>query len=203
MYILCFNMLRPLLLILIPTILRVYVFLLIKTSRLSVVFEGPSSSFPTDREGYGPGRIYAFWHTHLLMASRSFMGKGAYGVISRSRDGEYLVRLLSAWGYRFIRGSSSRGWMALYRDSIALLNQGKVIGITPDGPRGPFQKVQPGVIAMAAQTGADIVTVGVGYSSRKRLNSWDRFNIPLPFSRIVVLVGEGYTLLKGLNEQAV
>jgi hypothetical protein len=127
--------------------------------------------------------------------------KGIHVIVSRSRDGELIARVLGSWGYASIRGSSSRGAMAVVRETVEILRAGGSVAITPDGPHGPFQTVNPGVVRMAVATGASIVPVAAGYSRRRRLHSWDRFNLPLPFSRVTVLFGEPYQVPAGEGEE--
>jgi lysophospholipid acyltransferase (LPLAT)-like uncharacterized protein len=176
------------LLILVPFILRTLVRLISLTCRVRVLCtDGEFPAHPRHKR-QGPGRLYAFWHGQLLFATFPFRHTGLYGIVSLSRDGEYLARVLQAWGYRLIRGSSSRNSQGVYRDSLRALTRGNDIGLAPDGPRGPYRHVNPGVVRMAAVTGADLFPVGCAYSRQVQLKSWDRFQIPLPFSKIVVVI---------------
>jgi len=145
----------------------------------------------------GRGRLYAFWHGRLLFSTFCFRGLGVYAVVSQSKDGEFLARVLSKWGFNHIRGSTSRGWVAVARASLTLLKQGAYIGIAPDGPRGPYHKVNSGLVRIAASTNALIVPFGCGYSRKITLHSWDRFQIPLFFSRIVIVMGKPFDYRKG------
>jgi len=178
---------QRILFILVPWTIRAIVRLIALTCRVRVLCTDNDSAAHPRHKRQGKGRLYAFWHGHLLFATFPFRHTGLYGIVSLSRDGEYLARILRAWGYRLIRGSSSRNSRGVYRDSLRALLRGGDIGIAPDGPRGPYHHVNPGVIRMAAVTGCDLYPVGCGYSRKAQLKSWDRFQVPLPFSRIVVV----------------
>jgi lysophospholipid acyltransferase (LPLAT)-like uncharacterized protein len=109
---------------------------------------------------------------------------------SRSRDGEILSRYVHKFGLQVVRGSSSRGGAAGLRGLATVLRGGTDVALVPDGPRGPRGQLQPGVVALAALTGAPVVPLAVGAQPARRLNSWDSFLIPLPFARCAVVFGE-------------
>lgn len=111
------------------------------------------------------------------------------GLISRSNDGEYLAEMLRRWGFVPVRGSSSRGGSAALRELIGYARAGRSIAITPDGPRGPRQRLKPGVLVAAQLTGLPLVPVAAGASRGWWLGGWDRFLIPRPFARIRVAYG--------------
>jgi lysophospholipid acyltransferase (LPLAT)-like uncharacterized protein len=193
---------KPILFLVAHLVLRIFMLLIRFTCGIRLLHEDPLDTRPVHDRG-PKGRIYAFWHSHLLMATWSFRNRGVYAVVSRSQDGEYLARLIAGWGYKLIRGSSSRGWITVYRQALQVLRQGEIVGITPDGPRGPAQAVNPGTVRLAMASGAEIIPVGVGYTDRKRLGSWDRFSVPRPFSRIVILFGRPYTLDPDLDDAGI
>jgi lysophospholipid acyltransferase (LPLAT)-like uncharacterized protein len=134
--------------------------------------------------------LYACWHGRLLPMGYLHRHKGIGALISRSSDGEYIARLMEGWGFRAIRGSTSRGGRAAMREIVQRSQGGQSIAITPDGPRGPRQKVQPGVILAAKLAGAAILPVAAGCNRAWWPGGWDRFCIPKPFSRVVVAYGE-------------
>jgi lysophospholipid acyltransferase (LPLAT)-like uncharacterized protein len=111
-------------------------------------------------------------------------------LVSRSRDGEFVSRILQRFGGHVTRGSSSRGGAAALLEIARQVRSGYHAAVTPDGPRGPRYKVQPGIIALAQQTGAAILPVTYSARWKKVLRSWDGFVVPLPFSRVVVIYGE-------------
>jgi len=108
-------------------------------------------------------------------------------LVSRSRDGEYIARIAAALGYRPVRGSSSRG---------------RPVTITPDGPRGPRYDIKPGLLALARNSGCDIIPAAMGLSAYWELPSWDRFRIPKPFSRGVHCWGEPLRVPPDADEAA-
>ena len=107
----------------------------------------------------------------------------------RSRDGEVLSGVLGALGYRTVRGSTSRGGAPALRRLIKTLRAGQDVGMASDGPRGPAWRVQPGIIHLAARTGAPIIPIIFGAARAKTFASWDRFCLPCPFTRVAVVFG--------------
>jgi lysophospholipid acyltransferase (LPLAT)-like uncharacterized protein len=132
--------------------------------------------------------IFAFWHNRILLMPYIYRkvspGRRLKVMISRSRDGEFISAVAARFGIGAVRGSSSRGAVSALREAVRVLQEGASdIGITPDGPRGPRHVVQEGVVRMARQSGAAVVPVTYALSWKWEANSWDRFQVPLPFSR--------------------
>ncbi len=135
--------------------------------------------------------LFAFWHNRLaltLVAYRRIVhqrdtSRHFAALVSVSRDGGLLARVVELFGGLPIRGSSSRRGPQALRELVAAARNGRDLAITPDGPRGPCYEVQDGVIATAQLTGLPIVPVNIRLGWKYPLNSWDRFEIPLPFSR--------------------
>jgi lysophospholipid acyltransferase (LPLAT)-like uncharacterized protein len=134
--------------------------------------------------------LYAVWHGRLLPLTYYHRGAGIAALISQSRDGEYIARLVEGWDFIPIRGSSSRGGGAALAEVVRQAEAGRSIAITPDGPRGPRQKVQPGVLVAAQRTGLPILPVAAGCDRAWWPGGWDRFCVPKPFARVRVLYGE-------------
>jgi lysophospholipid acyltransferase (LPLAT)-like uncharacterized protein len=134
--------------------------------------------------------IYAFWHGHLLYLMYRYRGSGAYILVSQSQDGELLSRILRRFGLPTIRGSSSRGGWRSFRELVRLAQSGASAAIAPDGPRGPRHQAQSGIIALARLTQVPILPVAVEARWKIEFQSWDRFLLPLPGSRVVVAYGE-------------
>ncbi len=139
----------------------------------------------------GPG-VCLMWHNRLFTTSevvRRYMrrpGRRVHGLISGSKDGAWLAGIFEAVGVTPIRGSSSwRGTEAL-RDIVRILRQGYDVGITPDGPRGPCYSVQKGALIAAKSTGVPITLLAMNPTRYWRLKSWDRFYIPVPFTRVEI-----------------
>ena len=140
-------------------------------------------------------RIWAFWHNRILMMpylyERFCPGRRMLMLVSRSRDGEFITRIMNRFGIDGARGSSSRGGTDALRELLRELErpQARDLGITPDGPRGPRAKVQDGVLALAVGSGRPIYPVTTRYRQFWELPTWDRFQIPRPGSVCRVIVG--------------
>jgi lysophospholipid acyltransferase (LPLAT)-like uncharacterized protein len=126
--------------------------------------------------------LYAFWHEHIPLAS-CFDAKIDM-LISKHADGEFISQLARHLGKGAVRGSSRRGGSGAMLELIRRCRQKDQnhLGITPDGPRGPRRRVQPGLIFLASKTGLPIVPVGFGYEKAWRMRSWDRMALPCPYS---------------------
>lgn len=138
------------------------------------------------------GRPYIFciWHNRLPLAvsiyrryakSAGFSMKMA-GLVSASRDGALLSRILELLGVQPVRGSSSRRGAQALLELNSWLERGYDVAITVDGPRGPRYRMKPGVVGLAQVTGCPIVPATYRVSRKWTLKSWDRFQIPVPFS---------------------
>ena len=135
--------------------------------------------------------LYTLWHGRLLPLTYVHRHRGIGALISQSRDGEYIARVVEGWGYEPIRGSTSRrGGQALREIVKRVRGRGQSIAFTPDGPRGPRQKLQPGVITAAQLSGGVILPVTAGASRAWWVGGWDRFCIPKPFAVVHVVYGE-------------
>ena len=132
--------------------------------------------------------ILAFWHNRVMLLPFIYRYqmhlKNLVAMVSQSRDGQFLADFLERFGFKTIRGSSSRGGRATFIQAIKLARQGYDIAISPDGPRGPMYQVQPGIIKLAQITSLPIVPAGYQASIRRELHSWDRFILPGPFARV-------------------
>jgi hypothetical protein len=138
--------------------------------------------------------IWTFWHNRMfvvpLLPYRFVRHRDGAILTSPSKDGEIIAAVMSSFGLRCVRGSSSRRGAQALMELAGTLEAGEDVAVTPDGPRGPCYTLGPGVIFLARQTGAGILPIHIEYSRRLRLKSWDRFMIPLPFARVRVTFGE-------------
>jgi len=130
--------------------------------------------------------IFVLWHSRILPLLALHKREAVVVLISRHRDGGYLADLAAQWGYRPVRGSTQRGGEVGLLGIVRALQGGAVVAMTPDGPRGPAERVQPGAVAAAQHAGVPIVAVGARPSSAWYLGSWDRMCIPKPLSAIDV-----------------
>lgn len=142
-----------------------------------------------EQERSGEHFILAFWHRHLLLMPYSYRGRRISVLVSQSRDGELIARTVARLGIDASRGSSSRGGAVGMRSLLRKAEEGCDIAFTPDGPRGPAGVVQPGVILAAAATGWPVWPVALAATRCRRLRSWDRFVVPLPFSAVHFVYG--------------
>lgn len=140
-------------------------------------------------EAEGRPFILAFWHRYLILMRYAYRGSRMSVLVSQSWDGELTSQTLAHLGIDTCRGSSSRGGAAALRDLLRRARSGSDLGFTPDGPKGPRCKVQPGVIVAAAMSGLPIQPVAIGASRRKLLRSWDKMVLPLPGARVDVVFG--------------
>jgi len=132
--------------------------------------------------------VMVLWHNRLFLAAeivrRYRRGRIPHALVSASQDGAWLTAFFSLVGLRTVRGSSSRFGREAASELVGIMRAGHDIGLTPDGPRGPCYEMKPGVIIVPRRTGAPLLLIGGGFSSAWRLRSWDRFYVPLPFSRV-------------------
>ncbi|MBI4349784.1 MAG: lysophospholipid acyltransferase family protein [Elusimicrobia bacterium] len=161
------------------------------TSRLRVVGEEHRERL----RRAGKGWIYAFWHQRQVLLTYTHRGDGAHILVSRSKDGELIAKVMELSGINAVRGSSSRGAAAATRELLDLAVHGGVIGFTPDGPKGPARQVKPGVLYLAKESGLPILPLASASSRRIELASaWDRFHIPLPFARTALVYAPPITV---------
>lgn len=122
--------------------------------------------------------IIAFWHGRQLMMPLTYRGSGAHILISQHRDGELIHRIVSRFGFRSVRGSTTRGGVMALRELIRLGRSGVDLVMTPDGPKGPRHVAQVGVVQLAQATGLPIVPLTFSCSkknsSRAGIGSWSR-----------------------------
>lgn len=141
-------------------------------------------------QGLRGGKICAGWHGRTFLGTSLFRGLGVYALISHSRDGEMQAGIFRRFGFRTIRGSTGRGGIKALLESIKVLQDGAMMAFTPDGPRGPSGVVQEGIMLMAKKSGAAVVPVGVSARWRWLAPTWDRYLVPLPFTRAIMIFGE-------------
>jgi lysophospholipid acyltransferase (LPLAT)-like uncharacterized protein len=134
--------------------------------------------------------IFTLWHGRLLPCTHFHRHQGVVTLISQHRDGEYITRVVRRWGFTAVRGSTTRGGLDALRELIQHVRGGRSLAITPDGPRGPRERMKPGPVLIAQRTGAPIIPVVSGASRASYVGGWDRFMIPHPFARLRIAYGE-------------
>lgn len=134
--------------------------------------------------------LYAAWHESIL--AFAFFGLPALHkaqvLISQHQDGEYITQIIERLRARVVRGSTTRGGRAGLME-MAHVGKKMHLAITPDGPRGPRRRLQPGAIFLASRTGLPVVPLGFGFGNAWRARSWDRFAVPMPFSMVTCVAG--------------
>ncbi|MCZ6689802.1 MAG: lysophospholipid acyltransferase family protein [Planctomycetota bacterium] len=144
--------------------------------------------------------IFAFWHQAQLVFVYTERGQGGRILISQHADGTQIARVVEAFGFGAVRGSTTRGGSAALRKMVRLGRAGQKLAITPDGPRGPPHRVQRGVITLARLTGLPI-HIGSWYASRLwEWGTWDRFRVPKPFSRVVLIFSGPFEVPRKMTE---
>jgi lysophospholipid acyltransferase (LPLAT)-like uncharacterized protein len=134
--------------------------------------------------------IISFWHGHLLMMNCAWQRPIPFNMlISNHRDGKLISRITKNFGILVTSGSTERQGFAAARQLIAKLKQGEAIGITPDGPRGPREKISDGILQLARLAKADIIPIAYSCTNMRVLNTWDRFRLALPFGKGVFVIG--------------
>lgn len=133
--------------------------------------------------------IVALWHNRIFVPCHIYRyvlkGKVCMSMLtSASKDGALLATVAHDYGMRAVRGSSRRRGAVGFMDMVRELKQGFSMCITPDGPKGPLYKCHPGVVKLASMSGVPIIPVRIHYTRCRRLSTWDRFIIPMPFSRV-------------------
>jgi len=155
------------------------------TWRLRVVHREPVDAL----RARGEPLVFAFWHGQMLPLLYQHRDEGVAILISAHRDGELIARVAHRFGFRTVRGSTSRGGGRALLGLVRELEQGREVAVTPDGPRGPAERFAPGALVAAQRAGAHIVPVAATAHAAWRLKSWDRFMIPEPFARVSVAYG--------------
>lgn len=151
--------------------------------------------------------IFCLWHNRLPLCMRiwdrfrhpAIRPVGLVALISASHDGGLLARTLRYFDVEAVRGSSSRRGAQALLELTSYLERGYSAALTPDGPRGPRYRIHDGVIALAQVSGCRIVPVSSQVNWKWRLKSWDRFQIPLPFTRAIINIGAPVTIPRELN----
>jgi lysophospholipid acyltransferase (LPLAT)-like uncharacterized protein len=156
----------------------------------------------SDRSGFysGPAprpAIYCAWHNRLAVGMRAYrayirkrsLTPGLAAMVSASKDGAFLAAILEKFEVQPVRGSSSRRGPQALLELTSWAERGYDLAITPDGPRGPCYVVQEGIMSLAQLSGLPIIPFSCRFAWKIRLKSWDRFQIPIPFSRCEMHLG--------------
>lgn len=145
--------------------------------------------------------IMTHWHSRIFFLLFYFRGRKDWNIlVSPSGDAEVLARLGTLLGYTVVRGSSYKNTLAASKELLKALNRDERVVVVADGSRGPRHVAQVGSIQMARITGAPVIPMTFGARPRHEFNSWDRFVLPLPFSKVTLNFGTPITLEKKVGE---
>ena len=154
--------------------------------------------------------ISVMWHNRLFSVLPLFhknVRLRSFAMASRSKDGQIISDLLNAFDIETIRGSAdkngkSKGGAAALITCIRALKEGKITTIIPDGPRGPLYEVQPGAIMASIKSGVPVQPISVNCSSCWTISSWDKLQVPKPFSKVELVLGDLLNFEGGLDEKS-
>jgi len=146
--------------------------------------------------------IYCIWHGKILIPIFVHRYENVHALVSLHADGEMIAQTLHRLGCPTIRGSSTRGAQRAAVEMIRALRQGTVCAIMPDGPKGPRHVFKAGAMTIAQKSGAYLLPMTFACSRAFRFKSWDRFCLPLPFSKSVAIYGEPLSVPADLKDEA-
>lgn len=158
----------------------------------------------------GPDKLtHRIEYQYMFPRTGNLLCRASYAVLHSSvgeyfpehRDGEIVTNTLDSAGFGTVRGSTTRGGVRALVRLVKLARQGARLGFTSDGPRGPRWKFQPGAVFIAAKTGMPLVPITGSAKHAHYFKSWDRFQLPMPFSRAVLNVGEPYYVTGGSDPE--
>jgi lysophospholipid acyltransferase (LPLAT)-like uncharacterized protein len=147
-----------------------------------------NASFFVENCKAGRNAVFACWHSRLLTLPYYYYHRYGFTnltmMVSRSRDGEIIKRLVAKFGIDSVRGSRTRGGSAAIKTLVRIARSGRDTALALDGSKGPPEIVQPGVLMLAQLTGVPLIPLTVDASPKIHLNTWDRLVIPMPFARV-------------------
>lgn len=145
--------------------------------------------------------VYAFWHYGVCYYPLLFKGIKAYAMVSASKDGEYIARILEHAGIKTVRGSSGTGGMRAMKELIATIKRhgDASAGIVADGSQGPARVAQAGAVLLASYSGYSILPLAWAAERYFVFHSWDRTILPKPFARVSMWYGEPFAVPAGIR----
>jgi hypothetical protein len=177
---------------------------------LAIRLIGPTIRFEVICEPGGPPEsdplhvpaVYCFWHRCVFPATWFYRNRDIAVMTSESYDGEYIARIIEHFGFRAVRGSSSRGAVRALLGMHTEIEQGRVAAFTIDGPRGPVYVAKPGPVLLARNTQVPLVVFHIALERAWVLNSWDKFMVPKPFTRAVLVTSRFMRVPKDADSAA-
>jgi lysophospholipid acyltransferase (LPLAT)-like uncharacterized protein len=162
-------------------------FLVIYVIGRTVRWESEGDAYLDDIYKTGNRAIFTFWHGRIFPATYYWRNRGIVVMTSMNRDGEAIAQCIQRFGFGAARGSSSRGGFRALAEMARLIRERRDAAFTIDGPRGPRYIAKQGPVLLARKTGAAIFCFHISMENKIRLKTWDEFQIPLPFTRALVL----------------
>jgi lysophospholipid acyltransferase (LPLAT)-like uncharacterized protein len=146
--------------------------------------------------------VIAFWHGKMVIGWYLFRNQNFTALISQSKDGQILTKVLEKWNYNVVRGSSHKGGKESLEILIEKAYMDYSIAITPDGPTGPKNVMKPGAVIIAKKTGIPLILLGAKLKRRIIFNSWDKFQLPKPFSKVYIKFSNPYYIDPDLDYES-
>jgi hypothetical protein len=136
-----------------------------------------------------PRAVIMFWHGNMMAGWYGVRKRNPIALVSQSKDGRFLAAVLAKWDYKLTRGSSNKKGMEALEIAMQAIKSGEAdtLAITPDGPRGPRHRFKRGAFIAAKELSIPLYMLRIEYASGKVLKSWDKFEVPFPFSRIKIV----------------
>src|SRR6266581_6899828 len=159
----------------------------IKLVGWTIRWETEGDSYLEEIYKSGNRAIFTFWHGRIFPATYYWRNRGIVVMTSMNRDGEVIAKCIQRFGYGAARGSSSRGGFRALAEMAREIRRGRDTAFTIDGPRGPRYVAKQGPVLLALKTGAAIFCFHISMKHKIQLNSWDQFQVPLPFTKALVL----------------
>ena len=173
-----------------------YIKLVFATSKWETI----NKNIPEAFWQYDTPFILCFWHGRLLMMPCCWdLSKKINLLTSLHKDGQLISKTVSHFGFKFIKGSTTKGGARAMRNILKTLELGECIGLTPDGPRGPRMVAKDGVISIASLSGVPIIPITYSIVRGKNLDTWDNFLLAFPFSRGIFVWGDPIFVEKNVN----
>jgi len=167
-----------------------------KTVRFQI--EGWEILEKVERDGKIP--ILAFWHNRIFLATYYFRFRGIIVMSSQSFDSEYVARFIQRFGFGIVKGSSTRGGVGGLIEMIRLMKKGFPTGFSVDGPKGPVYQAKTGTLLLAKKTGNPVLPFSVEAENYWTIKSWDKLQIPKPFTRSKIFIAEPINVSKNADD---
>lgn len=170
---------------------------LLKTVRIEVHNFDVIKKLENENKNY----VVAFWHGSMLIGWYLQKNKKFSALVSKSKDGDILSSILQKWNFHVVRGSSRKGGHDALDNMTNLIGHNYSLAITPDGPTGPIYKMKPGAVIVSYRTQVPLFLLGIGVKNKWQIKSWDKLEIPKPFSKVIAIYSEPILIDKNLSRE--